>query len=46
VTYGIGVFDSVSEVSVHYQLLPQLYLEAVSGLNSTLDLIYEVNSRD
>ncbi len=46
VTYGIGVFDSVSEVSVHYQLLPQLYLEAVSGLNSTLDLYYEVTSRD
>lgn len=46
VTYGIGVFDSVSEVSVHYRLLPQLYLEAVSGLNSTLDLYYEVSSKD
>ena len=46
ITYGIGVFDSVSEVSVHYQLLPQLYLEAVSGVNSTLDLYYEITSND
>jgi len=46
VTYGIGVFDSVSEVSVHYQLLPQLYLEAVSGVNNTLDLYYQITSKD
>lgn len=46
ITYGIGVFDSVSEVSVHYQLLPQLYLEAVSGANNTLDLYYEITSKD
>lgn len=46
ITYGIGVFDSVSEVSVHYQLLPQLYLEAVSGVNSTLDLYYQITSND
>ena len=46
VTYGIGVFDSVSEVSVHYQLLPQLYLEAVSGANNTLDLYYQITSKD
>jgi translocation and assembly module TamB len=46
ITYGIGVFDSVSEVSVHYQLLPQLYLEAVSGVNNTLDLYYQITSKD
>jgi translocation and assembly module TamB len=46
VTYGIGVFDSVSEVSVHYQLLPQLYIEAVSGVNNTLDLYYQITSKD
>lgn len=46
VTYGIGVFDSVSEVSVHYQLFPQLYLEAVSGANPTLDLYYQITSKD
>jgi translocation and assembly module TamB len=46
ITYGIGVFDSASEVSVHYQLLPQLYLEAVSGVNNTLDLYYQITSKD
>jgi translocation and assembly module TamB len=46
ITYGIGVFESLSEVSVKYQLLPQLYLEAVSGATSTLDLYYQVTSRD
>ena len=46
VTYGIGIFDSVSEVSVHYQLLPHLYLEAVSGVNNTLDLYYQITSKD
>jgi translocation and assembly module TamB len=46
ITYGIGVFDSVSEVSVHYQLLPKLYLEAVSGVNNTLDLYYQITSKD
>ncbi|MDP5040266.1 MAG: translocation/assembly module TamB domain-containing protein, partial [Paraglaciecola sp.] len=29
--YGIGVFDSVSEVAIRYELLPQLYIEAVNG---------------
>ena len=42
VTYGVGLFDSVSEVVLKYQLLPKLYLEAKSGANSALDLFYEV----
>jgi len=46
ITYGVGVFDSISEVSVHYQLLPQVYLEAVSGVNNTLDLYYQITSKD
>lgn len=46
ITYGVGVFDSLSEVSVHYQLLPQVYLEAVSGVNNTLDLYYQITSKD
>jgi len=46
ITYGVGVFDSVSELSVHYQLRPQLYLEAVSGVNNTLDLYYQITSKD
>ncbi|MDU0354548.1 translocation/assembly module TamB domain-containing protein [Paraglaciecola aquimarina] len=39
--YGIGVFDSVSEVAIRYELLPKLYVEAVSGLNYALDFYYQ-----
>jgi translocation and assembly module TamB len=41
--YGVGVFDSASEVALRYQLLPKLYLEAVSGLNNALDIYYQFN---
>lgn len=40
--YGVGVFDSASEVALRYQIMPQLYLEAVSGLNNALDLYYQM----
>lgn len=39
--YGVGVFDSASEVALRYQLFPKLYLEAVSGLNNALDMYYQ-----
>jgi translocation and assembly module TamB len=39
--YGVGVFDSVSEVAIRYELLPKLYLEAVSGLNNAIDIYYQ-----
>jgi translocation and assembly module TamB len=38
--YGVGVFDSVSEVAIRYELLPQLYIEAVSGVASAIDIYY------
>lgn len=38
--YGIGVFDSLSEVAIRYELLPQLYIEAVSGLSNAIDIYY------
>ena len=38
--YGMPVFDSVSEVAIRYELLPQLYIEAVSGLNNAIDIYY------
>ncbi|MCC2607504.1 translocation/assembly module TamB domain-containing protein [Planctobacterium marinum] len=43
IAYGVGVFDAISEVSLRYQLLPQLYLEAVSGLSNAFDIFYEFN---
>ena len=36
-----GVFDAASEVILKYQLLPQLYVEATSGVNNAVDLFYE-----
>ncbi|MBQ4831660.1 translocation/assembly module TamB domain-containing protein [Pseudoalteromonas sp. MMG010] len=41
VKYSVGVFDSLSEVAVRYQLLSQLYIEATSGLNQNLDILYK-----
>ena len=41
VSYGAGVFDSISEVKARYELLPRLYLQAVSGLNQAIDLFYQ-----
>ncbi|MBC3766000.1 translocation/assembly module TamB domain-containing protein [Neptunicella marina] len=38
--YGLGVFNSASEVALRYELTSSLYLEAVSGLNNALDLYY------
>jgi translocation and assembly module TamB len=39
--YGVGVFDSISEVAIRYQLLPKLYIEAVSGASNAIDLYYQ-----
>lgn len=41
VRYSIGIFDSMSEVAVRYQLLPKLYIEAISGINDSLDILYK-----
>jgi translocation and assembly module TamB len=43
VTYGVGLFDSVSEVILKYQLLPKLYIEVKSGTVSAVDLFYELS---
>ncbi|WP_392551832.1 translocation/assembly module TamB domain-containing protein [Orbus wheelerorum] len=39
--YGIGIFDSLATFTLRYRLLPRLYLEAVSGVDQTVDLIYQ-----
>ena len=40
VRYGVGVFDSVNSLTLQYRLRKNLYLEAVSGQSSALDLIW------
>lgn len=41
VKYGVGIFDSLATITLRYRLMPRLYLEAVSGLNQALDLLYQ-----
>ncbi len=41
VKYGVGLFNSVGEFTLRYRLVKNLYLEAVSGLSSAVDLIYQ-----
>ncbi|UNH28892.1 translocation/assembly module TamB [Moellerella wisconsensis] len=41
VKYGVGIFDSLATLTIRYRLMPKLYLEAVSGVNQALDLLYQ-----
>ncbi|MGJ8523340.1 Translocation and assembly module subunit TamB [Carnimonas sp. R-84981] len=40
VSYGVGVFSSIAELTLRYRLLQNLYVQAVSGGNQALDLLY------
>ncbi len=39
--YGAGVFDSVSEIKARYEVMPRLYLQAISGAAQAVDLLYQ-----
>lgn len=39
--YGVGLFQPVSRLALRYDLTRSLYLEAASGLASSLDLFYQ-----
>lgn len=41
VKYGVGIFNSIGEFTVRYRLITDLYVEAVSGLDSAVDLLYQ-----
>jgi len=41
VGYGFGIFTPVTEVTLRYEILPKLILEAVEGLQSAIDLLYQ-----
>lgn len=40
VKYGVGIFAPLTELTLRYRLAPSLYLQAVSSLNQSVDLIY------
>jgi len=39
--YGVGVFEPVNSLALRYELSRRLYLEAASGLASSLDIFYK-----
>ncbi|MCY1454354.1 Translocation and assembly module subunit TamB [compost metagenome] len=39
--YGVGVFEPANVFALRYDLTKKLYLEAASGLASSLDLFYK-----
>jgi translocation and assembly module TamB len=39
--YGVGVFEPANTVALRYELSKRLYLEAASGLASSLDIFYK-----
>ena len=41
IKYDAGVFNAISEMKVRYELIPRLYLQAVSGVNQAIDLLYQ-----
>jgi len=42
-SYGVGVFEPANTVALRYQLTRRIFLEAASGLASSLDLFYRRN---
>lgn len=41
--YGVGVFEPANQLALRYDLTKRLYLEAVSGLASSLDFFYRID---
>lgn len=43
VRYGVGVFEPANTLAIRYQLTRRIFLEAASGLASSLDIFYRRN---
>lgn len=41
VKYGVGIFNSLGEFTLRYRIISDLYIEAVSGVDNAVDLIYQ-----
>ncbi|MFT5809083.1 MAG: translocation and assembly module TamB [Moritella dasanensis] len=41
IRYGIGIFSELSEVIVRYEIIPKLYIELMSGVDSAVDVYYK-----
>jgi len=40
ISYGVGIFSPIAELTLRYTLWRNLYVQAVSGANQAVDLIY------
>ncbi|WP_224417027.1 MULTISPECIES: translocation/assembly module TamB domain-containing protein [unclassified Modicisalibacter] len=40
VSYGVGIFSPIAELTLRYKLMQNLYVEAVTGAAQAVDLIY------
>jgi translocation and assembly module TamB len=38
--YGVGVFSPIAELRLRYELMPRLYLQAMSGVAQAVDIFY------
>ncbi|MGB2079816.1 MAG: translocation/assembly module TamB domain-containing protein, partial [Vibrio sp.] len=41
VMYGMGIFDAVGEFTVRYELFKDFYVQAVTGVDSAVDALYQ-----
>lgn len=39
--YGVGIFDSIGKFTLKYRMMKNLYLQAVSGLDNAVDVLYQ-----
>lgn len=40
VKYSVGLFDSLATLTLRYRVIPRLYIEAASGVDQALDVLY------
>ena len=45
ISYGVGIFSPIAELTLRYTLWRNLYVQAVSGANQAVDLIYTFSRR-
>ncbi|GAB2711836.1 autotransporter assembly complex protein TamB [Halomonas garicola] len=45
VSYGVGIFSPIAELTLRYTLWRDLYLQAVSGTSQAVDLIYQFSRK-
>lgn len=46
VMYGMGIFDAVGEFTVRYELFKDFYVQAVTGVDSAVDALYQFEFDD